>query len=207
MAPLPDDAVRQVRQRLRLPDRYLLHVGTLEPRKNLVMLMRAYGDLPAAVRESCPLVLAGGWGWNVGELAEHYQTTARHRGVRHLGYVTDTDLPALYNGATALVFPSHYEGFGLPPLEMMACGGAVIASTAGAVVEMVGRKACLLESDDLAGWRDAMHRVVVDEDWRDSLRRGTIEIARPFTWERCARETFEVYRAILGHEGIEAKAA
>ena len=82
--------------------------------------MQAYGDLPAALRHRCPLVLVGGWGWNAAELGQHYHDEAHHRGVHLVGSVPEAELPAVYNGARALVFPSHYEGFGLPPLEMLA---------------------------------------------------------------------------------------
>ncbi len=205
--PLPEAGFRPVCHRLGLPGPYLLHVGTLEPRKNLLLLLRAYCDLPGAVRERCPLVLVGGWGWNVTELASYYHNTARHRGVRHLGYVPDADLPALYNGARALVFPTHYEGFGLPPLEMMACGGAVIASKAGAVVETAGSRAHLVPADDLAGWRSALYRVATDDDWHATLRRGATDVAGPFTWERCARETYQVYQAVLAPPQSRAHAA
>ena len=198
LRPLGAADLQPVLARLGLTPPYLLHVGTLEPRKNLLLLMRAYGDLPESLRSRCPLVLAGGWGWNAAELAEHYQSAARHRGVRLLGYLHDADLPALYNGARALVFPSHYEGFGLPPVEMLACGGAVIASTAGAVAETVGPRAYLVDADDRAGWRDAMARAITDDEWRTQLGRGGPEHARAFTWERCAQETYRVYEAALG---------
>jgi alpha-1,3-rhamnosyl/mannosyltransferase len=206
LRPMPPEAVRPVRERLGLPAQYLLHVGTLEPRKNLLLLMQAYGDLPARVRERCPLVLAGGWGWNAAEVFTHYHDVARHRGVHLLGYVSDADLPAVYNGAHALVFPSHYEGFGLPPLEMLACGGAVIASTAGAVVETAGQSAHLIDAGDLAGWRDAMHRIVTDDDWHARLCRGGPAVARTYTWERCAEETYRVYERVLG-PGVPARRA
>jgi alpha-1,3-rhamnosyl/mannosyltransferase len=140
----------------------------------------------------------GGWGWNTGDIAEFYRSQARHLGVLQLGYVEDHQLPALYNGASALVFPSIYEGFGSPPIEMMACGGAVLASTAGSVVETVGRRAHLIPADDLEGWRDAMKRIVTDEDWRQELRYGVVQLARKFTWERCAEQTLEVYRQVCG---------
>jgi alpha-1,3-rhamnosyl/mannosyltransferase len=104
----------------------------------------------------------------------------------------------LYNGARALVFPSFYEGFGLPPVEMLACGGAVLASTAGAVAETVGGQAHLIEPLDIDGWREAMRRVVEDDDWWHSLRRGAVESARPFTWEQCAADTLRVYRQLAG---------
>lgn len=196
--PLPHDVVRARLAALGLPPRYLLYVGTLEPRKNLLRLMRAYCDLPAALRETCPLLLVGGWGWNIHEMAEYFNGHARHHGVQHVGYVSEDDLAVLYNGARALVYPSHYEGFGLPPLEMMACGGPVLASTAGSLVELFGNMAHLTPAEDEAGWRDAMESVIRDDDWHELLCRGVLAAARPFTWERCARETFDVYQRVLG---------
>jgi len=196
MKPLPADAVRVTLTRLRLPPRYLLHVGTIEPRKNLLMLLRTYGSLPPAIRESCPLVLVGGWGWNQDEIARLLESDGRRLGIVHLGYVADRDLPAIYNGATALVFPSFYEGFGLPVLEMMACGGAVLASTAEVLVELVADQAHLIDPHDAGGWRDAMARVVTDADWRSTLRAGAARKAARFTWEACAADTVKVYRSV-----------
>jgi alpha-1,3-rhamnosyl/mannosyltransferase len=143
-------------------------------------------------------VLVGGWGWNVRRVADYLDSVGRHRGVRHLGYVPDEDLPYLYNGARALAYPSFYEGFGLPPVEMLACGGAVLASTAGAVAETVGGQAHLIEPLDLDGWRHALRRVCADDDWWQELRTGATEAARPYTWERCAADTLRVYRAVRG---------
>ncbi|MBM3996940.1 MAG: glycosyltransferase family 4 protein [Planctomycetes bacterium] len=202
LRPLPPTEWEPVTRRLGLPASYLLFVGTIEPRKNPLMLMKAYCDLPASVRERCPLVLAGAWGWNADEFARYFDDVARHRQVIQLGYVANDDLPALYSAARALVFPSFYEGFGLPPLEMMACGGAVLASTAGAVAEVVGAKAHGIDAADLPAWRDAMHRVIVDDDWRHHLREGVTEHARAFTWERCAHGTLAVYRKVLGLNSI-----
>jgi alpha-1,3-rhamnosyl/mannosyltransferase len=198
LRPLSPETVLPVVRRLGIPENFLLHVGTLEPRKNLLMLLKAYTDLPRAVREQSPLVLVGEWGWNSADLKDFYLRQGRRLGVFHLGYVSDADLPALYNGARALVFPSHYEGFGLPPLEMMACGGAVLASTAGAVVETVGSRAHLLDPLDQDAWQQAMQRVIVDDDWRQGLRQGTGAVAEPYTWERCAEATWDAYTRVLG---------
>lgn len=193
---LPAADVTGVLKRLGLPTGYLLHVGTIEPRKNLLRLMQAYCTLPEAIRARGPLLLVGRWGWGSSEVADYFESEARHRGVLHLGYVTDELLPAIYNGARALVFPTHYEGFGLPPVEMMACGGAVLASTAGAVREVVGGHAHLIAPEDDDGWRMAMRRVLTDDDWWRSLRQGVVAAARRFTWDHCAADTLRVYRAL-----------
>ena len=153
--PQTPEEVAAVRKRLDLPPRYLLYVGTVEPRKNLTTLLRAFCDLPGELRAACPLILGGSWGWKSEPERELFESEARHKGVRYLGYVADEDLPGLYAGAEALFYPSHYEGFGLPPVEMMACGGVCVVSTADAVQEIVGTHAPALEPTDLEGWRDA----------------------------------------------------
>jgi glycosyltransferase involved in cell wall biosynthesis len=186
-----------VRRELHLPPDYLLYVSTIEPRKNVMTLLRAYCDLPSALRQRCPLVLAGGWGWKASDVAEFIHAHAADKGVMHLGYTDDRHLPGLYAGARALVFPSHYEGFGLPPLEMLAAGGAVISSTAAACHEVLGGHAHFVEPLDVVGWRDALARAITDDDWLATLRRGGRERARLFSWERCAAETAAVYRSIV----------
>jgi glycosyltransferase involved in cell wall biosynthesis len=186
-----------------LPSRYLLSVGTVEPRKNVQTLLTAFADLPAAVREACPLVLAGPWGWKSSGERAFFETTAKPLGAMHLGYVADDDLPALYAGASALLFPTFYEGFGLPPLEMLACGGAVVcSSTSEAVREVVGPCGEYVHPSDVPGWREMMRRAATD----DLRRRDGVERAAGFTWKRAAMETLDVYRAVLGQRVIRRAA-
>lgn len=192
------EAVEAMRRKLNLPHRYFLAVGTIEPRKNIATILRAFCDLPASIREACPLVLAGSWGWKSERERDLFESEARHCGVIHLGYVDDADLPSLYTGAAALLYPSFYEGFGLPPVEMLACGGAVIASTAAALREVVGRHAVLLDPLDLNGWREAMRRAVAEPGWLDSTKIGGRAHASQFTWEAAALRTLAVYRHVLG---------
>jgi glycosyltransferase involved in cell wall biosynthesis len=196
LGPLSAAQTAQALRDLDLPPRYLLYLGTIEPRKNILLLLRAYCALPGRLRSCWPLLLVGNWGWNTSAVAEYLHREARDRGVIHRGYVAEKHLAAIYNGARALVYPSLYEGFGLPPLEMMACGGAVLASTAGALVETVGSKAHLIDPHNLDGWRTAMVRVLEDDDWWQALRTGVMAVARPYTWDRCAADTLRVYRAL-----------
>jgi alpha-1,3-rhamnosyl/mannosyltransferase len=196
LGPVAGEEVARVLRQLNLPPRYLLYLGTIEPRKNLLMLLEAYCALPDRVRSRWPLLLVGGWGWNTSSVADYLHREARHRGVIHRGYVAEAHLAAIYNGARALVYPSLYEGFGLPPLEMMACGGAVLASTAAALVETIGNQAHLVHPDDIDGWQKAMVRVVEDDDWWRFLRSGTLAVAHPYTWEHCAADTLRVYRSV-----------
>lgn len=204
MVPLPAETTRRQLAQLGVQPGYILHVGTIEPRKNLLMLMKSYCALPSALRERCPLVLVGGWGWKSDTVADYYHGVARDRGVRHIDYVDDRYLPALYNGARAMAFPSFYEGFGLPPLEMLACGGAVLASTADALQETLTGQAELIDPYDTDAWRAALARVISDDEWRAKLRAGAVETARRFTWERCAAETMAVYRTALGLRPVVA---
>ena len=183
--------------RLHLPPTYLLHIGTIEPRKNLLLLLRAYTSLAAELRARCPLVLVGPWGWRFEEVGVFYEAEARHRNVMHLGYVADADLPAVYNGARALVFPTLYEGFGMPAAEMLACGGAVVGSATPALTEVLGSCGTTIDPADADGWRTAMARVIAKPDWADELRRGGVERASEFTWANCARDTVKAYRAAV----------
>ena len=197
LAPLaPEETARTLRE-LGLPPRYLLHVGTIEPRKNLDMLLRTYCGLPAELRESCPLVLVGSWGWRMEATAEYYEAEARHKNVIRPGYLPDHALAAVYNGARALLFPTLYEGFGMPAAEMLACGGAVISSTAGAVAEVLGPCGHQIDPHDVDGWRAALVRIITDDDWREQLRQGGPEQAAQFTWAACARDTLKAYRQTI----------
>jgi alpha-1,3-rhamnosyl/mannosyltransferase len=206
LRPLSQAEVAPVLRRLGLPPRYLLHVGTIEPRKNLAMLLRAYCALPAEVRARTPLLLVGSWGWNAEGVADYLHAEARHRGVVHVGYIPERYLAAVYGGARALVYPTFYEGFGLPPLEMFACGRPVLASTAGALVETLGGLAFHIDPEDTDGWHRALQAAAEDDGWCEHLCRGVEAVARPFTWERSAAETWSVYRRVGGTSALRQAA-
>ncbi|MBN9121423.1 MAG: glycosyltransferase family 4 protein, partial [Planctomycetes bacterium] len=141
LRPLSAPACAPTLLRLGLQPGYLLHVGTVEPRKNIATLLRAHDALPTALRHRHPLVLVGGTGWRANDLERALADRQRDGTVRRLGYCPDGDLAALYSSARALVFPTLYEGFGMPTVEMLACGGAVLASDTPAVAETVGTAA------------------------------------------------------------------
>lgn len=194
--PLPAPEVREGLQQLGLSRDYFLYVGAIEPRKNLSMLLKVYCSLPAAVRERHPLVLVGPWGWLNRSVASYYESTARHMGVRHLGYVSEKMLPLLYNGARCLLYPSHYEGFGFPPVEMLACGGAVLASDIATLREVIGDPA-MLSPYDADGWRSALMRAATDDDWISDLRRNATRAAG-YSWHNSAQKALSVYSQIVG---------
>lgn len=191
------ESVRAARRALDLPQQFLLYAGTLEPRKNVAGLLDAYDALPRSLRARCPLVLAGAAGWGLGELRRRIEARVASGEVRALGYQDDAALATLYGGCTALVWPTLYEGFGLPPLEAMACGAAVIASRVSSLPEVVGDAGVLLDPHDVSAWTAAMQRAVEDGAWRDAAsRRGLAQAAR-FTWEGFASATAACYRAAL----------
>jgi len=194
--PLPLEEVAPVCGRYGLrPMEYILHVGVLEPRKNVPVLVDAHGTLPARY-DSTPLVIVGKKGWMYSQIEERLKRAGRK--VRVLGYVPDAELPALYNGARVVVYPSRYEGFGLPVLEAMQCGRPVITTDVSSMPEVAGDAALLVPPGNVDALSAALVRVLDDESFAGELgRRGRMR-ARLFTWERCARETREVYRAVAG---------
>ena len=173
---------------------YILHVGTLEPRKNLIRLVEAYGLLRGEIPPPCPrLVLAGTGGWECEALFRRIAALDLEDSVIWLGPVADELLPSLYNGALLFVYPSLYEGFGLPVLEAMACGVPVVASNAGALPEVVGDAGLLINPLDTHALATAMGSVLADETWRATLAaRGTAR-AREFSWRRAADTMLKVY--------------
>ncbi|MBA4191958.1 MAG: glycosyltransferase family 1 protein [Planctomycetaceae bacterium] len=204
--PMSDLEVQEGLQRLGLSRGYFLYVGAIEPRKNLSMLLKAYCSLPSAIRERHPLVLAGPWGWLTKSVSNYYESTARHLGVRHLGYVPEKTLPLLYNGARCLLFPSHYEGFGFPPIEMLACGGAVLASNIATLNETIGSQAAMLSPYDADGWRASLLRAATDEDWIRELRRGATQAVAGYSWQNSAQQAWSAYSQILEQTTQEADA-
>jgi glycosyltransferase involved in cell wall biosynthesis len=190
--PLRMDHLRWARAQLGLPQRFILFVGTIEPRKNLPTLLDAWEQLD----DRPDLVLAGGWGWRTEEI-EARLGRARS-GVRALGPVPAENLPLLYNLATCLAHPAWYEGFGLTPLEAMACGTPVVVSNSSSLPEVVGRAGLLVDPADVDGWTAALRRVVEDADLRARLREEGLNRAAQLTWERSARETWQVMDMVLG---------
>jgi glycosyltransferase involved in cell wall biosynthesis len=187
----PGDALT----RLGVAPPYVLFVGTLEPRKNVVRLVRAYRqlahDLPHA------LVLAGPDGWHTDELERELRRQGPGAIVR-TGRVSDDDLDALYRGAAAFAYPSSYEGFGLPVLEAMARGVPVVTSDAPALSEVAGDAALHVDADDVAGLADALGRLLSDAKLADELRARGLARAGAFSWRATARATLGAYRSVLG---------
>jgi glycosyltransferase involved in cell wall biosynthesis len=194
--PVSDPQIARVRKSYGLPQKYFLFVGSVEERKNLRRLLQACADLWATGEER-PLVVVGARRWKYSKIMNSVRELDLERRVIFTGHVPDSDLPALYNGADLFVFPSLYEGFGLPPLEAMACGTPVVCSNASSLPEVVGDAALTVDPHDVEALSEAMHRVLSDPDLADDLRRRGLERAARFTWDQAARETIDVYREVL----------
>lgn len=179
------------------PGRYLLCVGTLEPRKNLQLALRAYDLLPALLRAQYPLVIVGMPGWRPEQLAAPLQRSLATGQVRLLGYQSDATLAELLAGARLLLFPSLYEGFGLPVLEAMASGTPVILSHSSALPEVAGAAGTYIDPQDERACAEAIQQLIDDQSEWQRCRELGLQRAKEFSWGRCAAATASVYRQVL----------
>jgi len=198
--PVTDEGeIQRVRLRYKIAGDYILSVGSIQPRKNLTRLVAAYARLRRERAEGkLPrLVIVGKQAW----LYDETLRAIKEQGVGDLtvltGYVPDADLPALYSGAVCFVYPSYFEGFGLPPLEAMQCGAPVIAGNRTSLPEVVGEAGLLVDPFDEAAIAAAIACLIDDSDLRAELRVKGLERARAFDWQETARRTLSVYREIV----------
>ena len=195
--PLVGDALlTAVRRRYRLPDRFVLHVGTIEPRKNLVRLLEAYSLLRRDGNRSHALVLVGNRGWKDADVFSTVERLGLEGLVHVLGYVPTEGLVALYNLTDSLAYPSLYEGFGLPVVEAMACGAPVVASRCGSIPEVAGSAAEFVEANDVESIAAGLRHVLNDPERRAELRLRGRARAASFSWAAAAEQTRRVYDAV-----------
>ena len=196
--PLPTDQVSAFRADQGLPERFILFVGTLEPRKNIARLIQAYAQLPGA---RPPLFFVGGKGWFYDEIFALVERLNLGAEVHFVGYVPSDALPLWYNAADLFVYPSLYEGFGLPPLEAMACGTPVVTSTASSLPEVVGQAGLSVDPTDTEGLAAAMQQCLTDADlWARTKAMGLARAAG-FSWRETARRTVDSYRQAVMPSG------
>lgn len=188
-----ETAVSATLQKYNLPRNFILFVGTLEPRKNLPFLIRAYDQLLRQDEIDVPLILVGGKGWLYEEVFTTINELGLQEKVRHLSGIFDEQLAHLYHAAGVLVTPSHYEGFGLPALEAMHCGCPVIVSNRGSLPEVVGEAGIKLALDDEAIWTDTLRRVLKDSALREKMITRGYAQAKTFTWQKAAEMTLQIY--------------
>lgn len=189
--------LRHFRQRRNLPERFILFVGTLEPRKNLLTLLKAYAQFKHQTKTNHKLVLAGSPGWLYQPIYAAVEELGLGDDVLFPGFIPEDELPLWYNTADIFVYPSLYEGFGLPPLEAMACGTPVLVSNASSLPEVVGDAALLVDPYRPDAWAAALSRLCSDRHLRDDLAARGPKWAQTFSWTRMAKETILVYQAVL----------
>ncbi len=188
-------AAGHLRTKYGLSGRVILFVGLIEPRKNLVRLIRAYARLKSLQPDSC-LVLAGNQGWGHEAVFRAASESGLKDGVFFPGFIPDRELPSLYNLADVFVYPSLYEGFGLPVLEAMSCGTPVVTSSVSSMPEIAGEAALLVDPHDIDGIAQALERVLADRTLRERMAEEGIRRTQPFTWGRTARETLATYEEV-----------
>ena len=190
---MPDTVVIEgVRRKYDLHAPFVLYVGTIEPRKNLGRLIQAFAQMRRRGRRE-HLLLVGQLGWKYGAMLRQIEALGLTDSVRLLGYVPDADLPALYNMARVFIFPSLYEGFGLPVVESMACGTPVITSNRSSLAEVGGNASLLVDPTRPEDMTDGLLRVLTDADLHDHLRAAGLARAAQFSWTRAADETTRIY--------------
>lgn len=199
--PVSEEAVERIRRRYGLGDINLLYVGTLEPRKNIPTLLTAFDAARKAVPGDVNLILAGGKGWFYDQVFRQIEELGIEERVRLTGYVPREDLPALYCAATAFVYPSLYEGFGLPPLEAMACGTPVITSNTSSLPEVVGDAGIMVDPHDTESLAESIVKVLNNAEIRDSMREKGLARAGKFSWKETARRTLNVYQNVCNEMG------
>lgn len=188
--------ITAVRQKYRLHDwPYILSVGTLQPRKNYQMLIRAFAPLADKVPHH--LVISGGKGWLYDEMLAEVERKGLTGRVHFIGFADDADLPTLYSEADLLAFPSLYEGFGLPLLEAMGCGTAVLTANSSSLPEVAGNAAQQLPPQDEAAWTAALYNLLLDDDLRRHLVQAGFAQARRFTWQASAQELLKIYQQLV----------
>jgi glycosyltransferase involved in cell wall biosynthesis len=203
--PYSAEAIDKTLAKHHLERGFILFVGTLEPRKNIPTLLKAYRCLRDDHGVNVPLVLVGRKGWLSDAIFATIEELNLGAYVHHLQGVFDAELAHLYHAAGVLTLPSHYEGFGLPPLEAMHCGCPVVTSNRGSLPEIVGDAGIMLEADEVEPWAEAIARVLGDESLRAQMIAAGFVQAKTFSWERTGRQTLDMYHEVVGHEvaGLE----
>lgn len=175
---------------------YTLFTGSIEPRKNIMTLLDAYGRLPLTLRKQIPLVISGFKGWNSDNLHRRFETGEREGWLRYLGFTPSNDLPALYAGAVSFLFPSIYEGFGLPVLEAMASGTPVVCSNSSSLPEVAGSSALMCDAMDVETLTFLIMKSLTDTEWQEKATKSGLSHVSQFSWKRCATETIAAYKQV-----------
>ena len=188
--------ITRVLKKYKIQNPYILFVGTIQPRKNLVRLIQAFSQLIEIYKEPINLVIAGKPGWLYEEIYRVAKEPQVANKVKFLNYISEEDLPPLYSGASLFAFPSLYEGFGLPVLEAMACGTAVLTSKVSSLPEVGGKAAFFVDPYNLDEIKKGMYQIITDNNLRKTLISKGVEQVRKFSWEKAAKETLKVFEKV-----------
>jgi glycosyltransferase involved in cell wall biosynthesis len=192
--------LEQVRQKYHLPGRFIFNVGTIEPRKNQLALINAF-DILADMDPNIALVLVGGAGWYYNQLSQQIIKSPNRDRIYLIGYVDRVDMPALYNLADVFVYPSIYEGFGLPLVEALACGRPVITSNISALPEIVGDAGVLVSPHDCGQLAQAIRKLLEDKNLAAEIGQKALARAKEFSWRKTAEQTLEIYERVNREHG------
>jgi len=181
----------KIKNKYKLPDDYILYLGTIEPRKNIANLLRAYSKLPKNIKDQYPLVLAGGGGWNDDEIKSEIEKVKKDSQIIQTGYVDEKDIPALYSGAELFLYPSHFEGFGMQILEAMACGTPVLTANNSSLPEVGGDAAYYVDDKSVDSLKNGIEKLLSDPDLRkDLVKKGKQQIKK-FSWKESAQKIID----------------
>jgi glycosyltransferase involved in cell wall biosynthesis len=196
--PIVDESIkRNVRERYKLPKKFILYLGTIEPRKNILGIIKAYTMLPKILQNEFTLVIAGGIGWYAENIIEEITKLKTTHNIILPGYIRHEDLPVLYTLASVFVFPSFYEGFGSPPLESMACGTPVITSNNSAMPEAVGNAAILIDPSDTTALSKSIENILTDDNLSNSYRTLGFQRVQQFNPKKLAEETIQLFSKLI----------
>ncbi|MBI4836210.1 MAG: glycosyltransferase family 4 protein [Candidatus Abawacabacteria bacterium] len=190
------NAIQIVLERLQIKSPYIFALGTVEPRKNMDGLIMAYDALPRALKDKYNLIIGGGKGWLDNKVFSLIQERNLQDKVKFLGYVEEDDLRYLYSGAACFVFPSHYEGFGLPLLQAMACCCPCITANNSSLLEVAGDAALLVDAANIPSITNAIQQLLTDTHLASQLKQKGLAQAQKFSWEDCAQKTLDIYNSL-----------
>ncbi len=190
-----EDILKKTKEKFKLNETFLLFVGSIEPRKNLLSLLKAYQLLSDEIKEQYPLILVGFKGWENREIMQEIEKERKH--IHYLGYLSNEELAQVYNLATLFVYPTLYEGFGIPPLEAMACGTAVLASNTASIPEVCGNAVAYINPYDSQDIAKKIRDLLTNPDMRNTLIQKGLLRTKQFTWANAAREHIKVFEKVL----------
>ena len=193
-SPSSVEEIKAVRQKYKLERPYIITVGTIEPRKNHLLLVDAFEQIAA---QGIDLVVVGGIGWKSDKIMERLTTSKFTSQIHILNHLGDGELPALYSGATIFALPSYYEGFGFPPLEAMGCGVPVVSAPGGSLQEVIGDAGIIVETYNADAWAKELTRAITDTELRKSLINKGLSHIKKFTWDKTVSDTLNIYKNLL----------